>query len=162
MLLKKITLYSLLPLALVACAKHVPDPQLVAEPDPVVLRLAEAADRAATSLNTLAAVEQNRTATDLPPLAASAPAELRRSITVDWVGPIEPIVKRLADRASYSFMVSGKKPEVPIITNINVRSEPVVEVLRDIGLQMNDRGTLKVDANRKVIEINYAYVSEDE
>ena len=161
MFFKKIAFYSLIPLLLAACAQNMPDPQLVAEPDPVVLRLAEAADRAANSLNVLAAAEQNKSAVELPPLAAGAPIALRRSITVDWVGPVEPIVKKLADRASYSFLVSGKTPEVPIITNLNVRSQPVVEVLRDIGLQMNDRGTLKVDANRKVIEINYAHVSED-
>ncbi len=162
MFLRKIAFYSLISLTTVACAPYVPDPQLVAEPDPIALRLAQAADRAANSLNVLAAVEQNRTPVDLPPLTASAPAELRRSITVDWVGPIEPIIKTLADRVSYSFMTSGQKPQVPIVTNINVRSEPVIEVLRDIGLQMSDRGTLKVDANRKVIEINYAQVFEDQ
>ena len=161
MSLKKIALYGVIPVLLSACATYQPDPQLVAEPDPITLRLAEAADRAATSLNTLAAVEQTRTNTSLPPLAAGAPVELRRSITVDWVGPVDPIVKRLAERASYEFIETGKAPEVPIVVNISTRNEAVVEVLRDIGLQMKDRGTLKVDANKKVIEINYAYVTED-
>ena len=145
-------------LLLGACAINPPKPQLVAEPDNVTLRLAQAADRAANALDQLAAIEQNRTPTDLPPLASSAPPELRRSVTVNWSGPVEPLAKQLADRASYTLQISGNAPETAIIASVNVRNEPVIEVLRDIGLQLGDRAELKVDANLKTVELSYANV----
>ncbi len=162
MSLKKIIFCGVIPLFLLSCAPHTVDQQLVATPDPVTLRLAEAADRAANSLDVLAAVEQERTSVTLPPLVANAPIALRRSITIDWIGPIEPIVKRLADRASYEFVTSGPMPEIPVIVNVNTRSTPIISILRDVGLQMNNRGTLKVDAENQVIEINYAQIPEYE
>lgn len=142
---------------LAACGNP-PKPQLVVEPENVTMRLAQAADRASNALDTLASIEQVRTPTDLPPLAASAPAELRRSVTVNWIGPIEPIAKQLADRASYRFDVTGNVPETPVIVSMNVRNQPVIEGLRDLGLQLGGRAELKVDANLHRIELHYAGV----
>lgn len=143
---------------LTACAQHQPQPQLVAEPDQVTLRLAQAADRAANALDSLASVEQVRTPTELPPLAAGAPAELRRSITVNWYGPVEPLVKTLADRASYNLLISGNVPENAIIVTTNVRNQPVIEALRDVGLQLGSRAQIKVDAEKRVVELAYEVV----
>jgi defect-in-organelle-trafficking protein DotD len=142
---------------LVACTNQ-PKPQLVVEPQNVTMRLAAAADKASSALDTLAAIEQTRTPTNLPPLASSAPPELRRSITVNWIGPVEPIAKQLADRASYQFNITGNKPETPVIVSLNVRNQPVIESLRDVGLQLGTRAELKVDPNLKVIELSYANI----
>jgi defect-in-organelle-trafficking protein DotD len=147
-------------LSLGACVKP-GNPQLVAEPDNVTLRLANAADRAANALDTLASIEQVRTPTDLPPLAEGAPAELRRSITVNWIGPVEPLVKQLADRASYTLNVTGNKPETAIVVTIDVRNQPVIETLRDVGLQLGGRAELKVDANLKIVELSYGNVQTE-
>ncbi len=147
--------------ALTACSRNAPHPQLVAVPVQVTLRLALAADRAANALDTLASIDQVRTPTDLPPLAAGAPAELRRSVTVNWYGNVEPLLKMLADRASYRFLVTGNKPENALIVTVNVRNQPVIETLRDVGLQMGTRAQVKVDAAQQVIELNYGQVQID-
>ncbi len=146
---------------LAACTQTKPDPQLVAEPNSVTLRLAQAADRAANALDNLAAIEQTRTPTDLPPLAAGAPPELRRSVTVNWIGPVEPIAQQLADRASYELKTTGNTPETPVIVSLNVRNQAVIESLRDVGLQLGGRATLKVDANLKIIELSYDNVQTE-
>ena len=144
-------------LALVACSgKPRPARQIAVDPDPTVLRLADAADRAASAMELLAAIENERTPVELAPLAANAPTQLRRSMSVDWVGPAEPLIKQIADRASYEFFLSGAEPTLPIVVNISARNRPVIEILRDLGLQIGDRGTLKVDANEEVIELSYA------
>ncbi|HEY1096380.1 MAG TPA: DotD/TraH family lipoprotein [Alphaproteobacteria bacterium] len=145
-------------LMLSACSGNgYPKPQLVAEPDPIVARLAAAADRAANALDTLASVENTRTPVEVPPLAAAdgTPIELRRAITVDWVGPVEPLAEQLADRASYRFQLSGQKPSVPMVVVLRVRNEPLIDVLRDLGLQLNNRATLRVDPSTQTIEIVY-------
>ena len=146
-------LFALSFVLLAGCRTNQPQPQLVAEPDQVTLRLAQAADRAANALDTLASVEQVRTPTELPPLTADAPPELRRSITFDWYGPVEPLVKTLADRASYRVVVTGNAPESVIIVTLKARNETVIEALRDVGLQMGTRAQINVDANQKTIEL---------
>lgn len=143
--------------ALSACATPPDDtPQLVASPDRVSLMLAEAADKASTALETLAAVEYART----PDVAVSpvdnAPAELRRAITVNWVGPAEPILKKLAERASYGFMAIGQPPSVPLVVTIDAENRPVIDVLRDLGLQLGGRADVKVDGTRGMVELHYA------
>ncbi len=145
-------------LLLVACAQGQPQPQLVAEPDQVTLRLAQAADRAANALDSLASVEQTRTPSELPPLTQDAPPELRRSMTFDWYGPVEPLVKTLADRASYRLLITGNPPESGIIVTLKARNQPVIEALRDVGLQMGTRAQLNVDATQKTVELSYEVV----
>ncbi|MCK5374335.1 MAG: DotD/TraH family lipoprotein [Alphaproteobacteria bacterium] len=131
-------------------------PQIVASPDSVSMMLAESADRASSALETLAAVEQARTpAISMSPIG-EVPQELRRTITVNWVGPIEPIAKTLADRAGYSFLILGNEPSIPVVVSVDTENARVVDVLRDIGLQLGKRGDVKVDANSRMIEIYYA------
>ncbi len=143
--------------SLTACSRleGFPKPQLVAEPDGVTARLAAAADRAANALDELAAIENTRTPTDIPPLVSGAPVELRRAITVDWVGSAEPLVRQLADRASYQFKMSGQPPAVPMVVTLRVRNEPLIEVLRNLGLQLDNRATLQVDPSTQTIELVY-------
>ena len=131
-------------------------PQIVASPDTVSTMLAESADRASSALEALAAVERARTpAASMSPIS-DVPAELRRSITVNWVGPIEPIAKTLADRAGYGFLVLGNEPAIPVVVSIDAENQRVVDVLRDVGLQLGMRGDVKVDAQARMVEIYYA------
>ncbi|MFP4313407.1 MAG: DotD/TraH family lipoprotein [Alphaproteobacteria bacterium] len=131
-------------------------PQLVAAPDSVSAMLADAADRASTALETLAAVEYSRSPGVAVSTIGDAPAELRRAITVNWVGPVEPITKTLADRAGYNFLAIGNAPPVPLVVSLDVENRPIIDVMRDIGLQLGLRADVKVDAARKAVEIHYA------
>ena len=135
------------------------DQQMVAEPDPVGLRLASAADRASAALQTLASVEQARTPAVAIQSVPSAPQELRRSVSVEWVGPIEPLAQKLADRAGYRFRTNGAAPAAPIVVTVAAKQKSVVEVLRDLGLQAGTRADIAVDVDQKVVELNYAPAS---
>lgn len=146
--------------ALGACAPGQPifnrTPQVVASPDKVSAQLAEAADRASVALETLAAVEQARSPGIAVAPIENAPPELRRAITVNWVGPVEQITKTLADRAGYSFNVVGNTPVTPVVVSLDVENKPVIDVLRNIGLQLGMRADIRVDGTRRVVEIQYA------
>lgn len=131
-------------------------PQLVVEPNRVDLRLAEAADRAAKAMEALAEVEQAKNPAPLAQRLDDVPPELKRTVTISWVGPVGPIAKRMAERASYRFNALGEVPPVPIIVSIDVVNEPIIDVLRDIGLQMNGRGSIVLDGQNRVVEVNYA------
>ncbi len=144
---------------LTACPQYKVDQQLVAEPDPVALRLSAAVDKASAALQTLASVEQARNPGVNLQMPPSAPAELRRIVSVDWTGPIEPIARSLADRAGYQMQIHGDRPPVPVVVSLVAREKSVVEVLRDIGLQAGQRADVVVDPDRRLVELNYAPVS---
>lgn len=148
-----------LAVSITACSsldKHSNDtPQIVAAPDTVSAMLADAADRASNALQTLASIESARTpATNVGPVG-NAPAELRRAITVNWIGPVEPISKTISERAGYQFLTIGTPPPVPVVVSVDVENRPVIDVLRDIGLQLGVRGDVKVDGQRRTVEIHY-------
>lgn len=130
-------------------------PQLVAAPDSVTAMLAEAADRASLSLEKLAAVEYARSPGIGVGPAGNAPPELTRAVTVNWVGPVEPIAKTMAERAGYSFLPVGAAPPNPVVVSLDIENRPVIEVLRDIGLQLGMRGDVKVDSENRVVELHY-------
>lgn len=149
-----------LSLAVAACAPMTKiDQQLVAEPDPVSLRLASAVDRASAALQTLASVEQARHPQASIQTVPHAPQELRRTVSLDWVGPIEPLTRRLADRAGYQTQINGDVPPVPVVITVQAKQKSVIEVLRDVGLQAGQRADVVVDPERKIVELNYAPVS---
>lgn len=150
-----------LALCLTACKGGVTreDPNIVASPDRTDLMLADAADRATKALESLASIEKAKNPGQGDAAIPNAPTELRRSITMSWNGPVEPLARMLADRASYGFQTIGDAPPTPPVVNVNVRAEPVITVLRSVGLQLGNRGTLKVDPNRRVVEIEYAPVT---
>lgn len=130
-------------------------PQIVASPDKVSALLADAADRASIAAETLASVERARTpSTSMAPID-NVPVELRRAVTVNWVGPIEPVAKTLADRAGYGFRVMGSTPSIPVVVSLDIENTRVVDAFRDLGLQLGMRGDVKVDARSKMVEIYY-------
>lgn len=135
------------------------NPQIVASPDKASMMLAEAADRASVALETLAAVEQARSPDIAVAPIADAPAELRRAMTLNWVGPVEPVSKTLADRAGYEFRIVGDQPPVPVVVSIDEENMPIIDILRSIGLQLGRRADIKVDAQNRAVEIHYAPVT---
>jgi defect-in-organelle-trafficking protein DotD len=145
--------------ALSSCAPLKGDPQIAATPDRVSLMMAQAADRASVAMETLAAVEQARSPGIAVAPIADAPPELQRALTISWTGPVEPLAKKLAERAGYSFQSMGAAPPVPIVVTINVENMPVIDIMRSVGLQLGVRADLKVDANNRIVEIHYAPVT---
>jgi defect-in-organelle-trafficking protein DotD len=132
------------------------NPQIVAQPDKASMMLAEAADRASVSLETLAAVEQHRSPGVAVAPIDDAPDEMNRAVTLSWAGPVEPVAKTLADRVGYRFRTIGTPPPVALVVQVDVENTPVIDVLRSIGLQLGVRADVRADGERKMIEIHYA------
>jgi defect-in-organelle-trafficking protein DotD len=155
-----VIMFGILGLSLSACAVNRPAPQYVAEPDEINLRLADAADRASNAIEMLASIEQSKIPDDqeIKPIT-NAPPELRRIITLDWVGPIEPVTERLANRAGYEFNVVGETPSIPIVVTVKSVEDRVIDILRSVGLQAGKRAKLIVDANAKLIELAYVPIT---
>ncbi len=144
---------------LTSCAGYIDrhaQPQMVAEPSSVELMLADAADRATRALETLAAMESTKMPVKPVAIVPNAPVELQRAVTFDWVGPVEPLVEDLTRKAGYRYAIIGNAPSLPITVSLNIQNKPLINVFRDIGVQMGARADLKVDAQARIIEIQYA------
>lgn len=150
-------------LSLTGCETGYPikvrDPQVVAQPDKVSMLLAQSADKAANALETLAAVEQKRTPEAQVPAITGAPPELARAVTINWVGPVDQIVKLLADKASYRFVSLGSAPATPVVVDVNVTNKPIVEVLRSVGFQLGARADIYVDSTERLVALTYSPVT---
>jgi defect in organelle trafficking protein DotD len=131
---------------------------IATEPDIVTVKLAQAADKASKALDTIANIEQQKNPT-VPPVQtdyASASPGMMRPVSLRWSGPVEKVTRMLAERAGMRFRVSGRAPEVPLVVNIDAYQQPILHVLRDIGLQAGTRADLSIDQNEGVVEVRYA------
>ena len=160
--MKNIFAISLLSLTLMSCAySPYAQPQMVAEPDTVDLMLADAADRATRALETLSAMEQTQIPTQTTAIVPNAPQELQRAVTFSWTGPVEPLIEELSRKAGYRYGIIGSKPVTPIIITMAATNKPLINVFRDVGIQMGARADLKVDASSRMIEIQYTDFSNN-
>lgn len=140
---------------LAGCENWEGERSLAARTDPVSLRLAEAADKASAALQSLARMEQSQKPIAPESVIGNAPADLQTRVTVDWNGPIEPLLQNLASQAHYRFIKVGKTPAVPVIVRMNVRDRPVVEQLQSASLQATGSTDIIVNALTKTIELHY-------
>lgn len=142
---------------LVACDDTMAVTPVATEPDIVTVKLAQAADKAAAALDSISGIEQQRNP-DIHPVEdySGVPPNLMQPVTIRWSGPIEQISKSLAERAGLRFHVKGNVPAVPLVVNIDVYQQPIIHVLRDIGLQAGHRADLAVDGATGTVEVRYA------
>jgi len=152
--------FFLLPLAslalLLGCDQQGGTQPVATEPDIVTVKLAQAADKASQALDSIAGIEQMKS--PVPPAEdySGAPPNLMQPISVRWSGPIEQITQALADRAGLRFRVKGSVPPAPLTVNIDAYQEPLLHVLRDVGLQAGQRANIAVDGAGGAIELRYA------
>ena len=135
-----------------------PSKPLATEPDVVSVKLAQAADKAAKALDGIANIEQQRNPT-VPPIQddyANAPPNMMQPVSLRWSGPVEQVSRTLAERAGLRFRVKGRQPAVPLVVNVDAYQQPILHVLRDIGLQAGSRADLSIDQNEGVVEVRYA------
>ena len=125
------------------------------QPDPAGMRLAEAAERAEAALSALAMMRAADSPPPVPDMPVEVPAALQRRVTVDWIGPVETLAETLAGRAGYRFVMGGAAPARPVMVSVSARDVPLIEVLRDTGLQAGNAATLAVDAGRRTVRLDW-------
>jgi defect-in-organelle-trafficking protein DotD len=144
-----------------ACSSDTTITPVATEPDIVSVKLAQAADRASNALDGIAAIEQQRSpASPKAEDYSQAPANLKQPVTIRWSGPVEQIVKAIADKSGLQYRVTGAFPIAPVTVTLDVYQQPLIEVLKNIGLQAGQRADVAVDAHGGVIEIRYAPIDK--
>lgn len=123
------------------------------------IQIAEAAESISKSLVKLASIQENAT----PPaknkkLVNPDSWGLQGTASIDWSGPIEPLVKHICQVSKYTFRKLGQEPRIPIMITINSKNKPLAHILRDVHYLANDKAEIHVDQKKKVIELRYARI----
>lgn len=146
-------------LLLSACASHTKTtPQHPSSKnDPSQVTLAEAASSISNSLVSLAATEQ---AAYHPVSSHPSPDPesygMGGKASLDWSGPVEPLVEQIADSVSYKVKVVGHAPAIPVIVTVNTKNEPIGDILSNVAYQCGQRADVVVYPETRVVELRYA------
>ncbi len=143
------------------CAtQNLPDsvtPAIHTRSDDASVALAEAARSVSQSLNELKALEKASNPPLSKPLPYPSSSGLEAIIaSVDWSGPIEPLMKRIARLAHYRLEQIGHHPAIPILVTISSQNTSLGYIIRDINLQAGEKANILVYPGIKTIELRYA------
>ena len=94
------------------------------------------------------------------PLPRIVPAALLTTVTLDWTGPVETLAEELARRAGYRFFAAGPVPARPAIVAVKTTDAPLIAALRDAGIQAGQAAVLTVDADRRIVRLDWSAPNE--
>lgn len=119
-------------------------------------QLAEAAAGVSRTLNSLAAMQRASDPAlynDMPDVASSKLVSGLAS--VNWVGPVEPLLKQIAKKSGLKFVHYGQRTATPIIVSIDAEQMPLSTIIQDISYQAQSHAVVKVNGQKKLLELRY-------
>jgi defect in organelle trafficking protein DotD len=120
------------------------------------IKLADAADSVSQSLRELAEIEKaTHPQAKLPSPPEPDMIGMGQIASIDWSGPVGPLVKKIADASHYKLHVLGTPPAIPILVSIAAKDTPLADILRDAGFQCGRRANIVVYPGSKIIELRY-------
>ncbi len=119
--------------------------------------LAEASYSVSRSVVDLAeTAEANHPQHDLAPPPSPATYGMGGLTSIDWSGPVEPLVQQIARASNYRVRVLGTPPAIPVMVTVYTQNAMLGDILRDVGYQCGRRARLVVFPGSRVIELRYA------
>lgn len=147
--------FLLLSMALVACTctSRPPVPHF----DNQETSLAEASYSVSRAISSLSETAQAaHPLPDLVPPPNPASYGMAGLTSIDWSGPIEPLLKQIAKVTGYRLCVLGTPPAIPVIVTLYDKNRMIADVLRDAGYQCGRRASVVIFPESRVIELRYA------
>ncbi len=124
--------------------------------DIVESKLIAAAHSVSQSLNELAAIENAITPhSALPKPSNPAALGMASHASVNWTGPIEPLIRKLAKASNYDVHVLGHRPSMTTIVSVKAKDATLASILRDARFQAQKSTEIVVYPNTKIIELRY-------
>jgi defect in organelle trafficking protein DotD len=123
--------------------------------DAATIQLAEAASSISQSLTQLSAIQQANTPTPRIYLPITRACEMQNLVSIDWAGPVGPLIDRIGCMTHYSVRKLGVPPAIPVIVSLNARNTPLADILRDVAFQCGTRACIVVYSDKRIIELRY-------
>lgn len=122
-------------------------------------KMAEAATTVSDSLQQLAVIERaTHPQVRMPSPQAPEITGMTQMATIEWTGPVGPLVSKIAQATHYKLRVLGRAPPIPIIVAISAKDTLIADILRDATFQCGTKASIVVYPASRVIELRYAKV----
>ena len=119
-------------------------------------QLAEAATAVNASLHRLSEVQlATHPGVKLPAAPNPERIGMAQMSSLDWMGPVRPLLTKMAQASHYRLRVIGKTPLIPVIVTVSASNEPLASILRDVRYQVAKKARIKVYPRSKIIELRY-------
>lgn len=142
---------------LAGCSKKEPPVLGVNEDlDALYDQLNGAAERAVVARERYAQVEIQQNPINDTKAPNYLPEALAERLDISFHGPIEALMNGVAKRMDYELRILGPRPASDVLVRVNSDRRRVFDLLRDIGLQVGSRGTVRIDPDQNVLELVYA------
>lgn len=124
--------------------------------DEAEVKIAESADSVSESLKELAEIERAvHPEVTLPVAPNPARVGMAGTASIDWTGPVEPLVRRLAAASHYRVRILGPRPAIPVLVQVTTQDVPIMDILRDVTYQAQKQADIVLYPSTHVIELRY-------
>lgn len=93
---------------------------------------------------------------NVPPAPSPASYGMDGLTTVDWSGPVQPLLEQMARAANYRVRTLGTEPAIPVLVTVYAKNQMLGDILRDVGFQCGRRASVTIYPESRVIELRYA------
>jgi defect-in-organelle-trafficking protein DotD len=153
--MKKFIAPALLAAVLAGCATQPTTGVPINGPDVEVLnRIAQHAQQASLSMQRMAALKGAGAGLKIG--EDEVPAGLEMPISINWSGPVESLVKKIAEMTGYDYEAPiGSKPATPVLVSVSVNAVPAFGILADAGAQTGSAADIVIRPDSRKIFVKY-------
>ncbi len=119
------------------------------------LKLAESAAAISQSLQELARIQ--RSVHDVDQVRDDPniiKVKLGGRTNVDWTGPLDTFLKKVAQTGNLQYRALGNAPAIPIIVSVNERDILLTDLIRNVAYQVQNQASVTLTKD-KVIQLQY-------
>lgn len=121
------------------------------------IKMAEAASSVSNSIIDVAGVQRATTPSlTMKQLPDPNSYGMDALASVDWAGPVGPLMEKIAEASNYKLRVFGSPPAIPVIVSLTKKNVPLGYLLREVDYLCGDKANILVLPATKVIELYYA------
>lgn len=119
-------------------------------------QVAEAATAVGQSLQQLSAMQMaTHPGTKLKQPFDDSAIGMGQLATVNWSGPAEPLLEKIAAATKYQLRVFGPAPAIPVLVSVNMQNQPIAAILRNVTYQIVSKASVGVYPKYRTIELRY-------
>ena len=118
-------------------------------------QLAEAASSVNQSLQQLSAIQVAKNPNVKIPTLNPAATGMTQQASIDWNGPVEPILNKIASATGYHLRILGSNPAIAVLVSIDADNQTMAEILRNVTYQVEKKASVSVYPATKIIELRY-------
>jgi hypothetical protein len=85
------------------------------------------------------------------------PAGLSAQMSIDWVGPAEQAIEKIAEYSDYNITIMGTPSSITPAIAIHYKKIPLIKIIRDIAYQSRKYLDISIYEDEKIIELRYVF-----